>query len=143
MNFNCLKHKFFRILIRAIALQNILIDDCLRCMIVDMIINKNDLILIAAMTCISLAPLTLPTVEKDSIAEIKLDGKLVRTIDPNSDQTFDIETSAGRNTIRVEGGAISMIDADCPDKICVRTGAIKNVGETVACIPHGLLIELK
>ncbi len=33
--------------------------------------------------------------------------------------------------------------ADCHDKICVKTGAISQKGEVIACLPHKLIIEIK
>ena len=47
------------------------------------------------------------------------------------------------NTIRIEGGTVAVIDADCPDHICVRTGAASKKGDVIACLPHKLLIEVK
>ena len=35
-----------------------------------------------------------------------------------------------------------MEDADCPDKVCVKTGKIKSPGQTVVCLPHRVVIEI-
>jgi len=53
-----------------------------------------------------------------------------------------MESGGGKNIVEIKSGAVSVIEADCPDKICIRRGAIKNVGETIACVPHKLLIEI-
>jgi hypothetical protein len=80
------------------------------------------------------------------IAEIKQDGKVIRTIDLDSvAQTEDIRISYGDeyNIIRVEKGKIRIIDADCPDKLCVKTGWIKEPGQSVICLPHKLIIKIQ
>ena len=49
----------------------------------------------------------------------------------------------GTNTIRIEGETIAVIDADCPDLVCVHTGRAAKKGDVIACLPHKLLIEVK
>ena len=49
----------------------------------------------------------------------------------------------GTNTIRIEGETIAVIDADCPDLVCVKTGKAEKKGDVIACLPHKLLIEVK
>ena len=49
----------------------------------------------------------------------------------------------GANTIRVEDESIAVIDADCPDLVCVKTGKAMKKGDVIACLPHKLLIEVK
>ena len=36
-----------------------------------------------------------------------------------------------------------MDHADCPDKICVKTGKIKNKGEQIVCLPNKLVVKVK
>ena len=103
--------------------------------------TRNDLILIAALIILSLIPLINFGAEKN-FAVIKIDGAIVREVDLTAEETFTIEAGGGKNILEVSGGAIRMIEADCPDKICVRRGAIKNSGEVIACVPHKLLIEI-
>ncbi|EET62314.1 hypothetical protein BRYFOR_05347 [Marvinbryantia formatexigens DSM 14469] len=49
----------------------------------------------------------------------------------------------GYNRIVVEDGAISVTEADCPDKVCVREGKISRTGEFIACLPHELIITIE
>ena len=79
-------------------------------------------------------------------AEIRVDGELYRQVQLTGHQVreeFLVETSRGRNLIVVEGKRIWVEEADCPDKICVRSGHLTQAGETAACLPHKLLIEVK
>ena len=77
------------------------------------------------------------------IAEIKLNGKVIRQIDLSKDDTFVIASESGTNIVKVEDGKITIIEADCPDKVCVKTGAISNAGEVIACVPHKILILIR
>ena len=54
-----------------------------------------------------------------------------------------ISDGDGENVIRIEGETIAVIEADCPDLVCVHTGAASKKGDVIACLPHKLLIEVK
>ena len=50
--------------------------------------------------------------------------------------------AGGSNTILVEQGRIRVIEANCPDQVCVRQGAISGGYVPIACVPHGLVIDI-
>ena len=50
---------------------------------------------------------------------------------------------SGFNLVRVQSGTVCIADADCPDRTCVRMGAISRAGETLVCLPHRLTITLE
>lgn len=104
--------------------------------------TRNDLILIAALMIFSLIPSAMNLSSEKNFAVVKVEGVITRKLDLSIDETFTLETGGGKNILEVRGGAVSVIAADCPDKICIRRGAIKNVGETIACVPHKVLIEI-
>ena len=104
--------------------------------------TRNDLILIAVLIIFSLMPLAVAFDSEKKFAIVKVDGVIVRELDLTAEETFALESRGGKNFIAIHGGSVSVVEADCPDKICVRHGAIKNVGETIACVPHKLLIEI-
>ena len=45
------------------------------------------------------------------------------------------------NTLEITGGRVHMIEADCPDKSCVRQGFINKNGQTIICLPHRVVIR--
>ena len=36
-----------------------------------------------------------------------------------------------------------MIEADCPDKLCVHQKAIERTNETIVCLPHKVVVEIQ
>lgn len=80
------------------------------------------------------------------IALIKQDGKLIKTINletVKSHEEFTIKYKNNDfNKIIVEKGKIRIIDANCPDKICVKKGWISQPGENIICLPHRLIISI-
>ena len=65
-------------------------------------------------------------------------GRLIKIVelDSESEQTFTVYSDGGGyNVIKVSGGAISVSDADCPDKICVKTAPVSDGIQPIVCMP--------
>lgn len=81
------------------------------------------------------------------IAVIKQDGKIIDTIDLTKMKTTKELTvkynKSHYNLIEIENGKIRIKDADCPDKICVKTGWISEPGQSIICLPHKLIIKIE
>lgn len=78
----------------------------------------------------------------EPMAEIFQDGKLLRTISLSENTEFTIECPEGFNTITLKDGAIMVSAADCPDRVCVKTGAISGGAVPIVCLPHRLEIRV-
>ncbi len=52
------------------------------------------------------------------------------------------DEDGGYNIIVVEAGAVKVSEADCPDQICVKQGAIDDDAVPIVCLPHKLVIEV-
>ncbi|WP_123053604.1 NusG domain II-containing protein [Clostridium sp. JN-1] len=80
------------------------------------------------------------------IAIIKQNGKVIKSIDLDTVKgTNQLKVSYDKNNYNVieyEKGRIRFLDANCPDKICVKTGWISDAGQTAACLPHKLIIKI-
>lgn len=76
-------------------------------------------------------------------AEITQDGVLIRTVDLTVNAEFTIENPAGGyNRIQVKGGAVSVIEASCPDKVCIHQGAVSGGAQPIVCLPNKLVIKV-
>lgn len=82
----------------------------------------------------------------ENIAVIKREGKVIKTIDLNKvvkPEEFTFKTANGHfNTILVNNNSISIKDADCPHKECVKSGVISKPGEMIVCLPFKLIINI-
>lgn len=74
-------------------------------------------------------------------ALIYQDGCLLYQIDLRENRTVTLP--AGGVTVRVQDGAVRIIESDCPKQICVSTGAIREPGQVIACVPNKTLVEIK
>lgn len=74
----------------------------------------------------------------NSVVKIWVNGEIVKVIPLNEDIEFTVECESGYNVITVKDGAVCVSDADCPDKVCVSTGAISGGAIPIVCLPHRL-----
>ncbi|SDM94129.1 hypothetical protein SAMN05192585_10823 [Acetanaerobacterium elongatum] len=78
------------------------------------------------------------------IAQVYVGNTLTREIDLSRvTQTEIVEIDARlRVKLEVSPGAIRFIESECPDKLCVKTGTLKNPGEYAACLPAGVAVKI-
>lgn len=114
-------------------------------------LKKLDIVIIVLLVCLSFTPhfIFAKSWSKDyssTYANIKISGKLYKDINlssKNGEETFVINTDHGTNTIKINGNTIQIVEADCHDDLCVKQGIISKVGQSVICLPHELIIEIK
>ena len=110
-------------------------------------ICRNDIILTAAMALTALVLfilfLTMHGHAAGNTVYITLEGREYGRYPLDSDITLEIKSDGGNNILEIKDGKVSMIEADCPDGYCVSTGKIFRNGETIVCLPHRLVVEIR
>ena len=113
-----------------------------------MIKNRTWIIIFAVLLLLSLGAASLiflkPT--SGSVANVYLDGELIRSIDLSEvteGYEFTVQSERGINVVRVEKGRICVKEADCPDKVCVRSGWLGSAAAPICCLPHKLVIKIE
>lgn len=115
------------------------------------IFKKWDIIIIIVLIILSFIPevvfgMVMGKGYNETYAEITLDGKLYKKIplsEHRGEDKININSKYGYNVIDIRDNSIGVIDADCQDKICIESGFISKPGESVVCLPHKLMIEIK
>lgn len=114
--------------------------------------RRNDIILLVTVLLLSCAGILFVNYRKNSvktdIAKAKVlmsvDGKVEQEIDLSKDGDYAILNDNGDfNMINITQGVVRMKEANCPDKLCIHQGKISKNGETIVCLPHGLIVEIK
>ena len=110
-----------------------------------MLKKRNDIILVAVLLLISVAGLLLykQFQTEGDFAVVLIDGKESARFSLFEDVEYVIETDNGTNTLIIKDGKADVILADCPDGICSSHAPISKVGETIVCLPHGVVIAIK
>ncbi|WP_040950738.1 NusG domain II-containing protein [Gorillibacterium massiliense] len=76
-------------------------------------------------------------------AKITIDGDHYKTVELTKEASeLDIKSKYGYNILKIYNNGAQMIDADCPDKVCLTFGFVSKVGQTIVCLPHRVLVEI-
>lgn len=81
--------------------------------------------------------------EQASLAIIEVNGEHYDTV-ALTEETHEIEikTERGYNVLRISNGGIEMIEADCPDQLCLGFGHIHRNHESIVCLPNRVFVEV-
>lgn len=74
----------------------------------------------------------------------KIDGEIIfeENLPVDSTKTIPIETEHGLNIIEINAYEVNIIEADCPDQLCVYQKIISKPGQILVCLPNHLTIEI-
>ncbi len=72
---------------------------------------------------------------------VKVDGVIQGTYSLSEDGR--IEINDGTNVIEISNGKADMIEADCPDQLCVNQKAVSRNHENIICLPNKVVVEVE
>lgn len=74
---------------------------------------------------------------------VTLDGELYGVYALDEKQQIEVrENGVLLNLITVSDGAARIEQANCPDGLCKKQGAISQTHQTIVCLPHKLVLEV-
>jgi hypothetical protein len=83
----------------------------------------------------------------NKIAKIYQDGKLIYEINLDKvEEAYTIKIDGDKehyNIVEVRKGEIGIIEASCPDKVCVNMGFVSDGLLPITCLPNKLIIEIE
>ena len=104
-------------------------------------IKKADVILLIVLVLLG-AGLSLLSASAGSAGqqvEVSVDGQPYGTYSLSEDQIIEINDT---NVCEIKDGEVNMIQADCPDQLCIHQGPIHIQGETIVCLPNRVVVEI-
>lgn len=104
-----------------------------------------DILLIFTMLGIGVILLAYTYFGKQShpVVAVRVNGKVVQEFSLDDSINYKIEGIGGTNTLCIGEGSVWLSEADCPDRICVQTGKIRYAGQSIICLPHKVVVEIK
>lgn len=103
---------------------------------------RYDILLIAVLLFVSALSVALMLVFRrggDRVA-VEIDGSLV--CEYSLAENGEYPLNGGTNILVIENGEAYLRYADCPDKVCVNTGKISYVGQTIVCLPNRVTVTV-
>lgn len=74
--------------------------------------------------------------------EVYFDGKIIDKINLLETKIITVETELGQNVIEVKDGKAAMVEADCRDQICIKSGSIEKVNRNIVCLPNRVHVQI-
>lgn len=77
---------------------------------------------------------------RGDMLRITIDGELYDLYNLNEDQIIEINDT---NVCQIQDQTVVMVQADCPDHLCMKQKAIKSgQGGTIVCLPNRIVLEI-
>ena len=130
-------------------------------------VTKSDIWLITILIIASLVGIffSIKTLKNtaEKYCQISVDGKVIKTITLREEYTekITIETDhkdtnlkdiilknsdsknlKSYNVIKINNGTVEIIEADCPDQICVKSGLISIPSQQIVCLPNKVIVKV-
>ena len=104
--------------------------------------KKKDILIIVGILFIAFISFLVIELTKDEGAYVvvRVDGVEVGQYPLDLDGEYSL--NGGTNILHIKDGKAYLVDAKCPDKLCVNQGSIDKGGETITCLPNKLTITV-
>ncbi len=107
--------------------------------------RKTDLILILGLVIVFGVILLVINLLKSpgNMVLVSIDGQPKESFPLSQDLEYVIEGyNGGTNTLVIKDGCAYLKDTSCPDHLCEMMGKIKDVGQSVICLPNRVVVEI-
>lgn len=107
-------------------------------------LKKKDILLILLIILVAAGAWILHEALKDAgtgVAVIRVNGAIEGTYPLSEDREISINN--GSNILQIKNGKAKMIEADCPDQICVHQKAVSANHENIICLPNKVIVEIE
>ena len=111
--------------------------------------KKSDVWLIGVLAALALASFgglslysKLSTKEPEAV--VYLEGKEQGRYALSEDTKVKISLENGNyNILKIQQGKADMVEASCPDKVCVNHRPVSMQGESLVCLPNQVVVEIE
>lgn len=105
--------------------------------------EKNDKILIVIILTVALLAFIMHSLiggKGANCVTVKVNGKIQGVYSLAEEK--EIVINQGTNILQIKNGKADMIEADCPDKLCVNQKAVSKNNENIICLPNKVIVEV-
>lgn len=86
----------------------------------------------------------LPKTNNGQTVVVRYNGEIYGKYDLYQDKEIVIEVGEGSNHLVIKDGTAFIDEADCPEQVCINTGAIsKEYPAVIVCLPHKIVISIE
>ena len=107
-------------------------------------LRRGDYVILAAALLLVIAcfvAVWMPREKGRSVVLTAPDG--VQTLALTGQQTLTVTGNGGIVlTVEIADGRVRVCESNCPDRVCVNSGWLSQVGQTAACVPAGVSVRV-
>ena len=89
-----------------------------------------------------LSELLLPGRERGREVLIEARGRLFVRAYLDTPARYEVPGPLGTTVVEVGEGAVRVISSPCPEKHCVRSGAVRRQGGLIVCVPNRVVVRI-
>lgn len=106
------------------------------------LVFRRDLILFAVVGVLIILSVLIPKIKDagEKYAVVTVDGETVYRERLSADNEITLDNGI---KIKVENGEAYFLESDCKDKICIKSGKLKNTGDVAVCLPNKTVLTVK
>ena len=99
------------------------------------------IVVLAVIFACTLAAKSLVGSDTGIYADVYVKGEIVMSVPLNTDALYAVPDT--RASIEVADGKIAVVENDCPNKICIKTGFVSRSGAAIVCAPNGITVIVR
>lgn len=69
-------------------------------------------------------------------------GQTAQTFSLSENRVIPVHHNGYSLTVVIENGAVSVEQSDCPDGVCVNSGAVSRAGQAIVCVPAEVTVRI-
>jgi len=107
--------------------------------------KRNDIVLVLILLVSALAVwlcISLFSPSGDDVV-VTVDGKETQRYPLSDDREVRLECENGYNVLVIRDGKADVVEASCPDGLCVDFHPISKDGETIVCLPNKTVVSIE
>jgi hypothetical protein len=103
-----------------------------------------DRLLIAVFACLVVASFAFVNASsgEGSVVLIQVDGAIVHKTSLREAHSIAVHGTHGRLIVEIREGKVAIMQAECPNHICVKTGWRAHSGEIIVCVPNNTVVRI-
>ncbi len=107
-------------------------------------LTKGDKVLLILSLALGLGSLGISRFSRGAGSHVCVEakGKLVAQVGLFENQHIVVDGAIGKTVVEIAQGKARVVASDCPEQICVKTGRIDKIGDTIVCVPNRVVVRV-
>ncbi len=108
--------------------------------------KRRDILLLGDVTALAMIIMLMMRVFSHTGERVKIsvDGTVIGEYPLDEENEVLIDgANGGFNRLVIRDGRADMVEADCPDKLCVHQAPVSRSGGSIVCLPHKVVVTIE